>query len=192
MEMKKEDLKTFYKEAEEQVEHSLKILQENYDRDLALFESGERDINKFDSNNLYSQYEKSRNLFWMYFDELKDEVMEMENLYNRMKKEAIWVHKSENDEIEVINLEDADVEHTISVCWKEFRKPFELTERFDKKARIKSVFRDILKNKVFNECKDFIKKQYALPIECKVLSLFEQWLIDFETLVTLTYSECNL
>lgn len=191
--MEPSDLRELYNKAVEIVDNNnLKRLTE-YEDAVKLYESWEIDKNKYNREFLSSvnYWNRRNNDVWDYsLDSLSESIKELKE-WEEDNSNKIWV------EIDIEWTHDEDETPEVKLVWVyyELKKPYFLKYTEEEKNRYlyKPKFKEILSNKLFEDVKsvdDAIDR--IVPIECKVLTLFEGWQIDWEMVASLTYSDCNL
>ena len=194
--MKPSDLMELYSKAVEIVDNNnLKKLKE-YEDEVKLYESWEINKNKYNREFLSSvnYWNRRNNDVWDYsLDSLSESIKELED-WKEENSNKIWLHIDINwchDEY------DADEEPTVELIGRYYvlRTPSILNYNEEDRSTYlyKPKFKEMLSKKLFEDVKkvdDTIDR--SVPIECKVLTLFEGWQIDWEMVASLTYSDCNL
>jgi len=176
-----------------------KIYKENYTRlsltqkqMIDLENKGENlysEFSKYDIRFLKRIYEETTNLFNAYdLDETIKELQEFKK-FSEENKDKIWY--SENYNTEYWNEERGDdpsftFNYKYYIVSKE-EKDIEFYAKVDTKNKVCEILFEYAKENATETAPKFLQ-----TIDCKILQLFKDWTIDWETMANLTYTNCKL
>lgn len=144
-----------------------------------LFKTWEKDDGKYEYWILKQHYEYY-NLFDMEFQYLKEKIKEIDNKV-KIEWDNIWVYVTNSS-----NYDEFWAEYNIEVKW------YTIYTLEEARYKMQTAVRNKIATIVHEDIKAKWYTGYSKYIDCKILSLFDEWTIDYDTLVKLTYSDCNL
>lgn len=180
--MKPTDITKKYEEIKEELTTQLETMDSMF-KTWNLNESDYREINwdflerkKYQSENMWDCYD-IRTIISEYDDYVKE----------NLEWKVIWFYESTECNSSWDDYGDCDVEQYLYAGWVEIKE--ELTER-----DINNVLRDWIREQVGLRAKALWLENYGryTSVDCKLLNLFRDETIDFDTLVKLVYKNCIL
>jgi hypothetical protein len=177
------------KDLEKLMEDTRKSIIEKANKQELLFSSGETDISKFEKNLLMRCYNEQ------YIDDeqslgnLIDVLSDIRETYIEKQKESTMIGLTLTFELSGGSYEGDSPRANIDVRWYVFEP---LTEEYIKTLLEREV-KEILRESIFKRAKELgSTKNWSQAVDCKLLGLFKNGKIDFDTLVSISYTDCSI
>ena len=156
---------------------------ESIKRANELFNSWELCVNKYDINVLKIQYWLDIDIYWDELEDLEEDVAKIKKELEKNKdKIGICVDETHSDWDDY-----SSAEHRFEVKRYTIYTLGEV--KWFMKTLVISKVSDMLNNDINYRNKN---NEYIHTVDCKMLELFDEWGIDYETLLKITYSDCKL
>lgn len=133
--------------------------------------------NKYQSEEIWDCYQDIRTIISEYDDYVKE----------NLEWKVIWLYHSSECSVSGDDSYGFDVTHYLYAGWVEIKE--ELTEQ-----DINSILREWIREQVASRAEVLWLENSGryISVDCKLVNLFRDGTIDFDTLVKLVYKNCNL